>query len=168
MHHDKFHCPVFQHMARRPFTGSDIGHATGQCIHARQGADFAIIDNDEIKMRKAGADQFGKPLPVNAGELKIRLEAGSAGAFEYGNPAVHFVLPLSIEVLVNSWEAEMQVACSGRTEVKMIRRQNIGNAGIEDMSPPPGGFGDEGVGPLCGGVCADMHLRVSNACLFGE
>ena len=63
MHHDNFHGAVFQHMTRRALAGGNISHAAGQGIHARQGTDFTVIDNDQVEMGQTRKDQLRKPLP---------------------------------------------------------------------------------------------------------
>ena len=68
---------------------------------------------------------FASSSGFNAGKFKIRLEARSPRRFEHRNPAIYIALPRPIHLLVNSGQAEMQIARGGGTEIKMIRRQSI-------------------------------------------
>ena len=153
MHHDNIHGAIFQHLARRALAGRNIGHAAGQGVACPTSAPISpSLTMIRSRWGRQGRTSFASCTGSMLASSRLVLRPAARARLEHT-----LTQPFAsschgrIHLLVNSGQAEMQIACGGGTEIKMIRRQNIGSPGTEDMSAPPGCLGDEGVGPLCGG-----------------
>ena len=110
MHDDKLHRAGIKHRQRVGKAGIDIGILPMSDRPVGDGGDLELVDDQVVKMRKAGRHDAMKPFGGKRTHFEIRFQAGRLRGLQNGHPAIRIILPGRIHLRVKPRQSKMKNA----------------------------------------------------------
>ena len=103
---------------------------------SRKGGHLEFVDDEVIKMMKAGRDDLGQTFGGKGTHFEICLHADGPGRLKNRHPAIRAAFPWRIHPVVQPGKTKVKYARAGIREVEMVGCQQTAGTGVVQMCSP--------------------------------